>query len=320
MRTFRLSPQAFRKVALIAVILVAVIIVTGAAVRLTGSGLGCPDWPDCSSGSLAPTAAASNAHGWIEFVNRVVTALLSVAIAVTVIGAFLRKPRRVDLLWLSVGLVVGLIAQIILGALVVEELLDPPFVMGHFLLSMVLLGDAIYLYYRSGVPDRELTRPTTPRSVVWMARLLVVVVCAVLVTGTIVTGAGPHSGDAGNGAPDHLRATRINVAIPTVARLHGSTVMVFLALVLLTLLLVVRAKASKRVLHHAEILLVVLVAQATIGYVQYFTNVPALLVGFHVAGAVLVFSATVAFGLSLYEPVKATAMSPTEPAAVPAVV
>jgi cytochrome c oxidase assembly protein subunit 15 len=318
MRTFRLSPQAFRKVALIAVILVAVIIVTGAAVRLTGSGLGCPDWPNCTTGSLAPRAQAANTHGWIEFINRVVTALLSAAVAVTVVGAFLRKPRRVDLVWLSVGLVVGVIAQIILGALVVEELLDPPFVMGHFLLSMALLGDAIYLYYRSGIPDRELTRLTTPTSVAWMARLLVVVVSAVLVTGTIVTGAGPHSGDAGNGA--HLRATRINVAVPTVARLHGSTVMVFLALVLLTLVLVVRAKASKRVLHHAEILLVVLVAQATIGYVQYFTNVPALLVGFHVAGAVLVFSATLAFGLSLYEPVKATATARTEQAAVPAVV
>jgi len=318
MRTFRLSPQAFRKVALIAVILVAVIIVTGAAVRLTGSGLGCPDWPNCTTGSLAPRAQAANTHGWIEFINRVVTALLSAAVAVTVVGAFLRKPRRVDLVWLSVGLVIGLIAQIILGALVVEELLDPPFVMGHFLLSMALLGDAIYLYYRAGIPDRERTRLTTPTSVVWMARLLVVVVSAVLVTGTIVTGAGPHSGDAGNGA--HLRATRINVAVPTVARLHGSTVMVFLALVLLTLVLVVRAKAPKRVLHHAEILLVVLVAQATVGYVQYFTNVPALLVGFHVAGAVLVFSATLAFGLSLYEPVKATATARTEQAAVPAVV
>jgi cytochrome c oxidase assembly protein subunit 15 len=318
MRTFRLSPQAFRKVALVAVVLVAVIIVTGAAVRLTGSGLGCPDWPNCSSGSLAPKAAASNMHGWIEFINRAVTALLSAAVAVTVVGAFLRKPRRVDLVWLSIGLVAGVIAQIILGGLVVEELLDPPFVMGHFLLSMALLGDAIYLYYRAGVPDRELTRPTASMSIVWMARLLVVVVSAVLVTGTIVTGAGPHSGDAGNGA--HLRATRIDIAVTTVARLHGTTVMGFLALVLITLALVVRTKAPKRVLHYAEILLVVLVAQATIGYVQYFTNVPALLVGFHVAGAVLVFTATLAFGLALYEPVKATAASRAEQAAVPAIV
>ena len=144
MRRPTLSPEQYRRITLVAAILLALIIVTGAAVRLTGSGLGCPDWPNCTSGNLAPTAEVG-AHGWIEFVNRMVTGLVSLAVIVAVLGSLVRTPRRRDLIWLSVGLVLGVIAQALLGALVVEKLLDPPFVMGHFLLSAVLLADALVL-------------------------------------------------------------------------------------------------------------------------------------------------------------------------------
>ena len=140
MRRPTLSPEQYRRITVGAAVLLGLIIVTGAAVRLTGSGLGCPDWPNCTSGNLAPTAEVG-AHGWIEFVNRMVTGLVSIAVIVAVLGALVRTPRRRDLTWLSLGLVLGVIAQALLGALVVQKLLDPPFVMGHFLLSAVLLAE-----------------------------------------------------------------------------------------------------------------------------------------------------------------------------------
>ena len=151
------SRRAYRQITLVAAILLAAIIVTGAAVRLTGSGLGCPDWPNCTSGHLT-SGASHSVHANIEFANRVVTGLVSLAVIVAVLGSLIRRPRRRDLVWLSLGLVVGLIGQILLGALVVEELLDPPFVMGHFLLSAVLLADAIVLY----LPRRDSRRCPQP--------------------------------------------------------------------------------------------------------------------------------------------------------------
>ncbi len=157
MGRLRLSPRAYQWVTLVAAILLALIIVTGAAVRLTGSGLGCPEWPNCTKGSFA--SSSSDFHTTVEFANRVVTGLVSFAVIVAVLGSLVRLPRRQDLIWLSLGLVVGVIAQALLGALVVEELLDPPFVMGHFLLSAVLLADAIVLHHRAGLPDGSRSRP-----------------------------------------------------------------------------------------------------------------------------------------------------------------
>ena len=197
--------------------LVALIIVTGAAVRLTGSGLGCPDWPNCTAGNLAPTREVG-VHGWVEFINRLVTGLVSIAVIIAVLGALVRTPRRRDLTGLSIGLVVGVIAQALLGALVVEQLLDPPFVMGHFLLSAVLLADALVLVWRAGVPDGTPAPVVVSRLVHRLAIAIVVLASAVLVTGTVVTGAGPHSGDAGNAAKVSLRATRLDLSVRAAAR------------------------------------------------------------------------------------------------------
>lgn len=302
MSRFRLSPRTYRRITLAAAVLLGVIIVTGAAVRLTGSGLGCPEWPECTKSSLTPTDAVGF-HGRVEFVNRMITGLVSLGVILAVLGSVLRAPRRRDLIWLSIGLVLGVIAQALLGALVVEKLLDPPFVMGHFLLSAVLLANAIYLYYRAGLPDGVKTHPVVSPGIVWMARVLMLTVSVVLVTGTVVTGAGPHSGDAGSSATPDLRATRLDVPVPEVARIHGTSVMVFLGLVLVTAFLVFRARAPRRIMDRLGILLVLLLAQGVIGYTQYFTGVPALLVGVHVAGATAVFAATLVFLLGLYEPV-----------------
>ncbi|MEP6622883.1 MAG: COX15/CtaA family protein [Acidimicrobiia bacterium] len=289
MRRIRLSPRQFRRITVVAAVLIGAIIVTGAAVRLTGSGLGCPDWPNCTSGSLTPTTAVG-VHGKIEFINRMVTGLVSAAVIVAVLGALVRVPRRRDLTWLACGLVLGVIAQALLGALVVEKLLDPPFVMGHFLLSALLLANAMVLVWRAGIPDDAHTAPSVPTIVHRFAVAVVVLASAVLVTGTVVTGAGPHSGDAGNTAKISLRATRLEIQVSSAARVHGTTVMIFLAVVVALLVVLLRTRASPLLYRRVTWLLVLLVAQAGVGYVQYFTNVPAALVMVHVAGATVVFA------------------------------
>jgi len=317
MQRLRLAPAQYRRITVVAAAFVALIIVTGAAVRLTGSGLGCPDWPNCAAGNLAPTRELGW-HGWIEFVNRLVTGLVSIAVIVAVLGALVRVPRRRDLTWLAVGLVLGVIAQALLGALVVAKLLDPPFVMGHFLLSAVLLADALVLVWRAGVPDGGATPVATSPLVHRLAVAVVVLASAVLVTGTVVTGAGPHSGDAGQAAKHSLRATRLDVPITDVARVHGSTVMGFLAVVLALLFVLNRTGASRLLSRRVTILLVVLVAQAAVGYIQYFNGIPRALVALHVAGATAVLTAAVGVLLGCRAPSRAPAPgSPTAEAREP---
>ena len=233
MRVPRLSPAQYRRVTVVAAVLLGAIIVTGGAVRLTGSGLGCPDWPNCEPGRLTPYTA-NDFHAMVEFVNRTVTGLVSVAVIVAVLGSLVRAPRRTDLLLLSLGLVAGVVVQIVLGALVVQKLLSPPWVMTHFLVSMLLLANAVVLCRRAGQPDASFARrpvPIVAPSVVWMSRVLVVAASVVVVTGTVVTGSGPHSGDVPGTAQ---RATRLDLYIPDVARVHGTSAMVLLASVLVT--------------------------------------------------------------------------------------
>jgi heme a synthase len=300
MRVLRLSPVQYRRVTVVAAFLLAVIIVTGAAVRLTGSGLGCPDWPNCEPGRLTPYAA-NDFHAMVEFVNRMVTGLVSLAVVVAVLGSLVRRPRRHDLVLLSLGLVAGVIVQIVLGKLVVEKLLSPPWVMSHFLVSMLLLANALVLWRRAGQPDDGFARrpvPVAATPVVWMSRVLLLAAAVVVVTGTVVTGSGPHSGDVPGTTQ---RATRLDLYIPDVARVHGTAAMVLLALVLVTVLLAYRTQAPHAVVRRLSGVLAVLVAQAGVGYAQYFTGIPALLVGIHVAGATALWAATVWFALGVTE-------------------
>ncbi|MDP9419947.1 MAG: COX15/CtaA family protein, partial [Actinomycetota bacterium] len=148
----RITPSGYRRVTLFALVALGFIVVTGAAVRLTGSGLGCTDWPTCEQGRLAPSEI-TDAPAMIEFANRLVTGLVSVAVILAVAGALRRVPRRRDLVWLAAGLVAGVLAQIVLGGLVVLFELSPRLVMGHFLLSMVILWNATVLHHRAARPD-----------------------------------------------------------------------------------------------------------------------------------------------------------------------
>jgi heme a synthase len=299
----RLSPDAYRRVTLFALLSLAAIVVTGAAVRLTGSGLGCSDWPTCEQGQLAP-AEITDAPAMIEFVNRTITGLVSVAAAVAVLGSLVRVPRRRDLTLLSWGLVAGVVAQILIGAAVVLLHLSPKTVIAHFLVSMLIVWNATVLHHRAGRPDGQPLLAVPPR-VAAAGRALFLAAAVVIVTGTVVTANGPHAGDE--------QAERWTLGIEAAARVHGSSVVAFLALLLLTLRWVRAAGAPRQVHRAAVVLLAVAVAQAGVGYTQYFTGVPALLVGIHVVGALSVWIATIRFNLVLSQ-VPAAAVEPVPPA------
>ena len=290
MRLPRLSPAAYRRVTLLALLALAFIVVTGAAVRLTGSGLGCPDWPTCSDNRVV---APVEYHAMVEFVNRTVTGAVSVLVILAVLGSLVRVPRRRDLVWLSLGLVAGVVGQIVLGGLTVLFELKPGFVMAHFLVSMALLATAVVLHERAGV---ELPRPAgvPDRDIRRLGQLDVIAAGLVLFLGTVVTSSGPHGGD------EH--AERLEFSLREVARLHGLAAALFLGVTLVTLWRLWKASAPPATRRRGEVVLAVSVAQAAIGYVQYFTGVPALLVGFHVAGATAVWVATLQFWLSFGSP------------------
>lgn len=298
-----LSPPAYRRVTFLALLALAFIIVTGGAVRLTGSGLGCPDWPNCDNGRLV---APLEKHAMVEFVNRTVTGLVSVAVIVAVLGSLRRRPYRRDLVWLSLGLVGGVLGQIVLGGLTVLFDLAPPLVMGHFLLSIVILADALVLHWRAGGPEPgggagpagQAGQPGAAGDVVApelraLGRLITATTGLVIFLGTVVTAAGPHGGDE--------ETPRLDVPLHRAAQVHGLTVVLLLALVVTMLVLLRRSGAPPAVRRRGAVLLTVLLGQAAIGYVQYFTGVPVLLVGAHIAGAVAVWSAAVRFHLGLVD-------------------
>ena len=285
----RCSPRTYQRITLLALILLSVIVVTGGAVRLTGSGLGCTDWPTCENDQIV---APLEYHAMVEFVNRTFTGLLSVAVMLAVLGSLVRAPRRRDLTWWSLGLVAGMIGQIVLGGITVLVELSPPFVMAHFLLSIVIIWNAVVLHHLAGQP------PTPALSSVsseggWMGRLMVGSAALAIMLGTVVTGAGPHGGAA--------ELERLDLVVGEVVRLHGGSVILFGLITLATLwMLKRRGELSADILKRGEILLVVLVAQAAVGYAQYFTGVPVGLVAIHLLGSVCVWIAVLTFELGLH--------------------
>ncbi len=285
----RVSPATYRKITIGALALLALIIVSGGAVRLTGSGLGCSDWPACENDQLV---APLETHAMIEFINRLITGLVSAIVIAAVLGSHWRVPRRADLVWLSWGLVAGVLAQIVLGGLVVLYELPPALVIGHFLLSMVLLWNAVVLLWRAS-DDYQHQGESRARPH-WVGNAVVVLTSVVIVTGTIVTGAGPHGGDDD--------AERIDVAVRDVAQIHGSTVVALLVVLAGLVWWLWHRRAPDRIQKWGRTVLGVALAQGLIGYVQYFTGVPVLLVGAHIAGAALLWIVTVFFWLNVRGP------------------
>jgi cytochrome c oxidase assembly protein subunit 15 len=273
------SPALSNRLNVLALVLTALIVVTGGAVRLTGSGLGCSNWPECSAGHLTP---ALQFHGLVEFGNRLVTVVLTVAVAAAFLGAVFRSPRRRDLVWLSSGLVAGVLAQAVLGGIVVYTKLNPYVVMVHFVASMLLLVDAVVLVHRS---TRDYSpgsaRLLVPRPVIRLFYALLALLAVVIAAGTATSGAGPHAGDSSG----QQVAKRIPIALRDMAELHSSLALLLIGLTVGLVVALHLGDVPERVRRSARILMVVMVAQAAVGYTQYFTHLPALLVELHLAGA-----------------------------------
>jgi heme a synthase len=307
----RLTPRAYQRIVLVALITLVVIVVTGAAVRLTGSGLGCSDWPTCNDTRIV--ADMGDTHARIEFLNRLFTGAVSLAVIAAVLGSFFRVPRRKDLTRWSLGLVLVVIGNAVLGGITVLTHLTPEIVAAHFLLSIYLIWNGVVLYERAG-HDGSPGLPLVPARVRALAGTLIGLALVVLVTGTVVTGTGPHGGD-----PD---VARLPFDITEVARLHSLCTWLFLAVTIWTLVELRRSGTPRQVDIRAKLLVGAIVVQGAIGYTQYFTGVPPWLVIVHVLGSTLVWIAVLEFFLSLTaRPVEvlpsAVDVSP-RPVAVPA--
>ena len=297
---FRVTPDAYRRITLATLWSLAVIIITGGAVRLTGSGLGCSDWPNCKEGQFV---ASLDYHELVEFVNRVITGLVSAAVILAVLGSLIRRPRRRDLTWWSFGLVLGVAVQVGLGALVVLRHLSPQLVMSHFLVSMVLIANAVILHRLAKKPDSSYKNLSGHQSASpWLrhvSKSLVIASAAAVVTGTLLTGAGPHGGDE--------EVVRFSLHIPTLARYHGAAMILTFSLALVVWAFTERGQGSWRkpkpdaAAGTARRVLLVLAIQTFVGYTQYFTGVPALLVGIHIAGAVALWTFVLQLHLSVHD-------------------
>lgn len=276
-----LSIRTYRIIAWLAFVSLYVIIVTGSLVRLTGSGLGCVDWPACNEEQFVDV---STPHAAIEQVNRLFTGVVAASVIAAMIAAFAIRPRDRRLIRLASLLVIGVVGQVVLGGIVVLTGLHPLSNMGHFLLSIVLMTWAYRLVIHLGsqrtiAHQGRLSMPN-PR-VAALSRVVVGLTAAVIVTGTVVTGTGPHAGDE--------LSPRFNFAISAVARVHGATV---IATIFTTLILgfFIRKDRAPAFLQNAfEAFLFIAILQGGIGYLQYFTGVPVTLVALHIAMSVAVW-------------------------------
>lgn len=268
------------------------IVVTGGLVRLTGSGLGCPEWPRCTTDSLTPTRHQEQSwHKYIEFGNRTLTGVLSIVALALLIGIIVGAPQRKGLR-LPTGLVLaGIALQAIVGGITVLTGLNPAIVAAHFLISMLLVAASAWLVWRGregDSPAELVVRPGLWRLGQGIAAFTVVV----LLLGTLVTGSGPHSGDADEPA-------RLGLDPRTISWIHADAVMLFIGLVVAMIVAVRLTAAGTNAPRAWTAVLVVTLAQGVIGYVQYFTGLPWLVVLLHMLGASLLVVAVTWALLSL---------------------
>jgi cytochrome c oxidase assembly protein subunit 15 len=257
----------------------AALVVTGGAVRLTGSGLGCPTWPECTPGSYTPVPhqAEGQLHAWIEFGNRLLTFALFFAAIATIVAVF-RSHRR-DLRFLALTQILGILAQGVLGGITVLTNLNPLAVASHFVLSIFLIAAATSLHSRRHNPYVRTSSPHVRISQFSLLHLLLSF--AVIVVGTLVTGSGPHAGDA--------KAPRLDLNIQHIAYLHGGLVALLL---LLTIAFYFQGNHRYETKRWLTVFFLLALAQGAIGYIQYIQGVTELLVGTHLLGSSLVWIAT----------------------------
>ena len=270
------NPTQYRRVSYVALAALALIVMTGAAVRLTGSGLGCANWPKCGNTVLPPLSY----HALIEFGNRALSGLVGFICVAAAVLAYTRRPFRRDLMWLALSLPAGVVAQAVLGGFTVKEKLAPGFVMAHFGLSMIILIGAVALAWRAS--HEPGSRPRSPdRLGVWSVRALAPLGALTIFAGTAATAAGPHAG----GSPGQ-RIHRLTFKGPDtlmwVVHRHATIAAVFGIAVIAVWLLHRRRGASESQLEPLTVLGVLLAAQGLVGAVQYELKLPTDMVWVHV--------------------------------------
>jgi cytochrome c oxidase assembly protein subunit 15 len=297
------AQRTVRRAALSAVVMTVVIVVTGGAVRLTGSGLGCPTWPKCTDQSLTATSEMGF-HGAIEFGNRMLTYVLCAAVGWAIIAARSQKPWRRGLTrlgWTQFWLVMG---NAVLGGIVVLVGLNPYTVAAHFLLSTALIAVATVMWQRTREGDAE-PRPLVGRAVRQLVWILTAATVALIMVGTVVTGSGPHAGDSSDVA-------RMPLDWETISKAHAVLAWIVVTLTFALWFVLKAVDAPMGPLHRTRDLFLVLLAQGVIGYVQYFTDLPEVLVGLHMLGSALVWIAVLRVLLSLRERPTGTAEVPAQ--------
>jgi len=286
------SPATVRRAAMGALVMSVVIVVTGGAVRLTSSGLGCPTWPKCTADSLT-TTSAMGVHGAIEFTNRMLTYVLCAAVGWAIIAARAAKPWRRGLTRLGWAQFWVVMSNAVWGGLTVLTHLNPYIVAAHFLLSAALITVALVTWQRVSEGDGA-PRPLVGKPVKQLTWVLIGATLALISVGTLVTGAGPHAGD-------HSDVPRVGLDWESIAQLHADLAWVVCALAVALWFVLRAVDAPPGPRKRARDLIVVLLAQGVIGYVQYATHLPELLVGLHMLGAALIWIAALRVLLSMRE-------------------
>lgn len=292
------SLRVQRLIAFLVILTQGGIAVTGAIVRVTASGLGCPTWPQCFPGSFVPVphAEVPVVHQAVEFTNRMFTfgVVLTAALAVL---AVIRAGRRREVKLYAWLMPASTVVQAIIGGITVRTGLLWWTVAVHLLVSMVMVWLAVLLYVKIGEPDSGTDQLVVPQPLRWFTALTAVTLSAVLVTGTLVTGAGPHAGDKSALQP----VKRLQVEITDLAHLHSSLLVAYLSFVIGLGFALLAVRAPKPVLLRLGVLAGLVLAQGAVGAVQFYTGVPAVLVAIHVAGAAACTAATAALWASMRE-------------------
>ncbi|MGC9538654.1 COX15/CtaA family protein [Streptomyces sp. UG1] len=286
------TPRTVRRAALSALVMSVVIVVTGGAVRLTGSGLGCPTWPKCTDDSLTATSAMG-VHGAIEFGNRMLTYVLCAAVGWAIIAARSEKPYRRGLTRLGWAQFWIVMSNAVLGGIVVLVGLNPYTVAAHFVATSALIAVATVMWQRTREGDAA-PRPLVGRAVQQLVWFLVAASALLILVGTVVTGAGPHAGDSSE-------VERMPLDWENVTKLHAVLAWIVVTLTFALWFVLKAVDAPKGPLNRTRDLFLLLLAQGVIGYVQYFTDLPELLVGLHMFGSALVWIATLRVLLALRE-------------------
>jgi heme a synthase len=279
-RAPEISPQLYAKVALVALAGLALIVLTGAGVRLTGSGLGCPDWPKCYGQNVPPL----DSHAVIEYGNRLLTGFVGLAVIAAAVLAFLRRPYRWHLALFGVLLPIGVIGQAILGGLVVKYHLAPGLVMSHFILSMLLLDASFALAWCARYEPWE-RRRATDRLGVWAVRCLIPLGQLTILAGTVATASGPHAG-AHAGQLVHRFGFEGNGTLEWVVQRHAVLATVFGLSAIGVWFLLRRPGGDRRALKPLTVVLGLLALQGVVGGVQWALKLPSEIVWVHVALAV----------------------------------